>query len=156
MIMIPERMHCLLTQSLIGYLCTADSKNQPHITPIFVIYNPETQKIYFQTSRTSKKVKDIRANSNVSLTLDNRDPINPFKNEGVQVMGKAEIMEMGLTKAIFEEGHFPEDVKITLDIFRSRFAKVLSKEKSAEKVVVKINISRMVYWRGPKFHSVTV
>jgi uncharacterized pyridoxamine 5'-phosphate oxidase family protein len=145
-----ERVYQLLNQRRIGYLCTADSKNRPHLTPIFIIYDSKMQKIYFQTDRTSKKVRDILENSMVSLTVDIRDSINPFNNEGVMVQGDTEILETDLKKAI------SEDLGIAFDIFKRKFIDVVAKGKPDDKVVVRVNIRKMVYWRGPKFQTVKI
>jgi hypothetical protein len=108
------------------------------------------QKIYFQTDRTSKKVRDILENSMVSLTVDIRDSINPFNNEGVMVQGDTEILETDLKKAI------SEDLGIAFDIFKRKFIDVVAKGKPDDKVVVRVNIRKMVYWRGPKFQTVKI
>lgn len=143
-----ERIHLLLAQRRIGYLCTAGPKNRPHITPIFVIFDPKMNRIYFQTNRATKKVRDIKGNPKVSLTVDFRDPINPFKNEGVMVQGHAEILETNLERAV------PKDMGAALEIFKRKFADVVTKGEPIDKVVVSINIKKMVHWRGPKFTTV--
>jgi nitroimidazol reductase NimA-like FMN-containing flavoprotein (pyridoxamine 5'-phosphate oxidase superfamily) len=145
-----ERMLQMLTQKRIGYLCTAGSKNRPHLTPIFVIYDSKMHKIYFQANRTSKKIRDILANPKVSLSVDRRDVINPFKNEGVMVQGDAEVLETELKKAI------SEDLGIAFDVFMSKFADIVIKGEPGEKVVVRINIRKMVYWKGPKFQTIKI
>ena len=139
----------MLTQKRIGYLCTAGYKNRPHVTPIFCIYDQKMHKMYFQANINSKKIRDIQKNPKVSLTVDTRDIINPFNNEGVMVQGTAEIVEGGLRKAL------SEDMGIALDVFMEKFYAIAIKGRPAEKVTVRINIKKTVYWRGPKFTSVS-
>ena len=145
-----ERMLQMMAQRRIGYLCTAGSKNRPRLTPIFMIYDSKMNKILFQATRTSKKVRDIMVNPKVSLSVDSRDIINPFQNEGVMVQGDAEVLETDLKKAI------SEDLGIAFDIFKSKFADVVTKGEPADRVVVRINIEKMVHWVGPKFHTVKI
>ena len=145
--MIPERVELLLTQKRIGYLCTAGVNNQPHLTPIFNIYDPESNNVYFQTNRKTKKIRDIKANPLVSLTVDIRDPINPFNNEGVMVQGEAEILEVDFETAL------PDEMGLALGIIKQKFVDIMSKGEPSDKVVVKINVDKMVHWRGPTFQS---
>ncbi len=154
--MIPDEAQKLLKGGRIGYLCTSGPKNQPHITPIFAIYDCRTYRMYFQAKRASKKVKDIIANPNVSLTIDSRDPLNPFNNEGVMIQGDAELLEADLEKSILGEGDVPDDIIVAIDTFKSDFADVVSKGKSTEKVVIKVKTRKMVYWRGPKFQKIEI
>jgi nitroimidazol reductase NimA-like FMN-containing flavoprotein (pyridoxamine 5'-phosphate oxidase superfamily) len=148
--MIPERALMLLTQKRIGYLCTAGVNNQPHITPIFSIYDPESNNIYFQTKKRTKKVRDIMANPRVSITVDIRDPLNPFNNEGVMVQGKAEILEVDFEDAL------PREMGMAIGIIKEKFVDVVTKGSPGDKVVVRINIQKMVHWRGPRFQSVEI
>jgi nitroimidazol reductase NimA-like FMN-containing flavoprotein (pyridoxamine 5'-phosphate oxidase superfamily) len=145
-----ERIFQMLSQRRIGYVCTAGPKNRPHLTPIFIIYDPNTHRIYFQANRKSKKVRDIMGNPLVSLTIDSRDEKDPFKNEGVMVRGDAKILETELKKAI------SEDLGIAFDVFVDRFYDVVVKGEPGEKVVVEVSIDKMVYWRGPRFQTVRV
>ena len=146
--MIPERVELLLTQKRIGYLCTAGKNNQPHLIPIFNIYDPESNNIYFQTKKRTKKVRDIRANPKVSLTIDIRDPINPFNNEGVMVQGEAEILEVDFETAL------PEEMGMALGILKEKFVDVVIKGKPSDKVMVRIKVQKIVHWRGPRFQSI--
>lgn len=144
-----ERMIQMLSQKRIGYLCTAGAKNQPHITPIFCIYDHKMHKIYFQANRNSKKIRDIQKNPKVSLTVDTRDVVDPFNNEGVMVQGEAAVLEIGLKKAL------SEDMDIALDVFMEKFYAIAIKGRPDEKVTVRVDIRKTVYWRGPKFYTVS-
>ena len=146
----PERLYQLLRQRRIGYLCTSGPQNRPHITPIFIIYSSKNYKIYFQTNRDTKKVRDILANPQVSITIDSRDVVNPFKNEGVMIQGDAEVLEEELGKVI------PEEMGIALDVFREKFVDVVTKGGPGDKVVVMVNIHKLVHWMGPRFQSITI
>ena len=64
-------------------------------------------------------MRDILANPQVSITIDSRDVVNPFKNEGVMIQGDAEVLEEELGKVI------PEEMGIALDVFREKFVDVV-------------------------------
>ncbi|MDL5502968.1 MAG: pyridoxamine 5'-phosphate oxidase family protein, partial [Candidatus Methanoperedens sp.] len=70
-----------------------DSHDQPHLTPVFFIYDENSQKLFFITNDKSKKVKNLSENPNVSITIDIRDSVNPFNNEGVMAQGTATITD---------------------------------------------------------------
>ncbi|MEK6977209.1 MAG: pyridoxamine 5'-phosphate oxidase family protein [Candidatus Hydrothermarchaeota archaeon] len=148
--MIPKAIQDMLTQSSFGYVCTTDLENAPHVTPIFFVYVHEKGEIYFITDEGSKKVRNLRENRMISLTVDIRDPVNPFNNEGVLVQGKAEISRLELA----EEERHPE-LKQIRKTFRWKYASLIRLQKEPKgEVLVRIQIEKMIHWKGPKFESV--
>ncbi|MFQ6055970.1 MAG: pyridoxamine 5'-phosphate oxidase family protein [Methanosarcinales archaeon] len=152
---IPEEMLNILYSNYFGYVCTSDQNNRPHITPVFFIYDYIHQKIFFITNNKSKKVKNIKENPNTCITIDIRDPIDPFNNEGVMAQGKAEIMEYGPIYFLPEE-----TLRLYYDIyleFKDKYHEIVENKPLGESdVIVQINIEKMVYWKGPHFKSVSV
>src|SRR3972149_8346683 len=88
---LPPQIAEILKQSHFAYLCTTDENNQPHITPMFFVFDEETKDILVFTRSKSKKMRNLQVNPKVCLTVDVRDPKNPFENRGVMVQGKAVI-----------------------------------------------------------------
>ena len=86
---IPKDMLDLLENGTFAYLCTTDKNWMPHIATIFYIFDLKTHAIYFITSPTSKKYRNLLNYPRLSLTVDRRDIQNPFNNEGLLVRGKA-------------------------------------------------------------------
>ncbi len=152
---IPDEMLNILYGNYFGYVCTSDRHDQPHLTPVFFVYAEHSMKIFFITNEKSKKVKNISENPNVSITVDIRDPINPFNNEGVMAQGKAEIAEKAPIYFLPEE-----TLQLYRDIyleFKSKYQAVIENRPLGENdVIVQINIEKMVYWRGPHFKSVRI
>ncbi len=150
---IPDEMRNILYGNYFGYVCTSDRHDQPHLTPVFFVYDENSQKIFFITNDKSKKVKNISENPNVSITIDIRDPRNPFNNEGVMAQGKATITEKAPIYFLPEE-----TLRLYYDIymeFKSKYQEVIENKPLGENdVIVQINIEKMVYWRGPHFKSV--
>jgi PPOX class probable F420-dependent enzyme len=59
----------------IGVLCTVDASGQPEGSPIW--FEAGAGKIYVHVDRNSKKARNVRANPNVSLTVDTR--VAPYR-----------------------------------------------------------------------------
>ncbi|MBU4374484.1 MAG: pyridoxamine 5'-phosphate oxidase family protein [Euryarchaeota archaeon] len=101
----------------------------------------------------SKKIKNISENPNVSITIDIRDPVNPFNNEGVMAQGVAKITEKAPIYFLPEE-----TLQLYRDIymeFKGKYQSVIENKPLGENdVIVQVNIEKMVYWRGPHFKSV--
>ncbi len=152
---IPDEMLNILYGNYFGYVCTSDRSDRPHLTPVFFVYDGQSQKIFFITNDTSKKVKNILENPNVSITVDIRDTLNPFNNEGVMAQGTAEITEKGPIYFLPEE-----TLQLYRDIymeFKSKYQAVIENRPLGENdVIIQINIEKMVYWRGPHFKSVSI
>jgi len=64
-------------------LGTVDKNGQPNIHPVWYYY--ENEKLYVETSKSSKKVKNVTANNNVYFCID--DEKIPYKG----VRGKATV-----------------------------------------------------------------
>ena len=152
---IPDEMLNILYGNYFGYVCTSDNNDQPHLTPVFFIYEEESQKIFFITNDKSKKVLNITENPNVSITVDIRDTINPFNNEGVMAQGTAEIKKNEPIYFLSED---------TLDLyyeiyteFKSKYQAVIENKPLGDNdVIVQINIQKLVYWKGPHFKSAKI
>lgn len=150
---IPDEIRNILYGNYFGYVCTSDRLDQPHLTPVFFVYDENSQKIFFITNEKSKKIKNLSENPNVSITIDIRDPVNPFNNEGVMAQGKAKITEK-------EPIYFmsKETLELYYDIymeFKSKYQAVIENKQLGENdVIVQLKIEKMVYWKGPHFKSV--
>ncbi len=152
---IPDEMLNILYGNYFGYVCTSDLKDQPHLTPVFFVFDEYSMKIFFITNDKSKKVRNISENPNVSITVDIRDPRNPFNNEGVMAQGKAEIKEKIPVYFLSED-----TLKLYSDIymeFKSKYQAVIENKPLGENdVIVQVDIEKLVYWRGPHFKSVRI
>jgi len=151
---LPLEMTNVLTTSHFVYLCTTDLTNQPHITPMFFVFDEKTNNFYVMTFSESKKMKNIHNNPKISLTIDIRDAVNPFNNRGVMIQGKATVhFALDSLSALNDK---------TLMLVYANFKKkypVLQKEQSTagdeykkfSESLLRITPDRMIYWRGPKF-----
>ena len=73
----------LLAQPEMGVLCTVDSDGRPEGTPIW--FDHDAGRVRILVGGGSKKARNIRANANVSLTVDTRQA--PYR--GVVLRGTA-------------------------------------------------------------------
>ncbi len=149
---IPDEMRNILFGNYFGYVCTSDRHGQPHLTPVFFVYDENSNKIFFITNDRSKKVKNLSENPNLSITIDIRDTKNPFNNEGVLAQGTASITDKAPIYFLSEE-----TLQLYYDIymeFKSKYEKVIENKPLGENdVIVQVNIEKMVYWKGPHFNS---
>lgn len=141
----------LLTNYQFAYLCTLDRHNQPHVTPMFFIFDPATFNIIFLTEERSKKVSNIKANLRVSITIDERDPHNPFHNRGVTIQGSAEL------KVVLPQGDNHE-LEAIVKMFDEKYAPLKERRElgvgEIRDVIIKVNPTSMTYWEGSKFTTI--
>lgn len=154
---LPEEIRNLLKNCYFAYLCTVDGENRPHITPIFFVYDQNANLVYFISASKSRKIRNIRLNNRVSLTVDIRDPVNPFNNVGVMTEGEAKLeYELGPEGSSNEV--FPESVLSAFERFKTKYAILRQLEPSLSRslslirrfseVLVSIEPKKMVYWGG--------
>jgi len=154
---LPSEISSILRESHFAYFCTTDQDNQPHITPMFFLFDEKTNEIFVFTYLRSKKMKNIKVNPKVCLTVDVRDPENPFENRGVMVQGEAMIEKtvdshsisldkklMRIYKDFSRKYPLLNEIETTTHVKYQRFTEVL----------VKVQASKMVYWKGPHFLTI--
>ena len=147
----------VLSNSHFAYLCTTDRENQPHITPMFFIFDGKTNDIYVTASAESKKMRNIHENPKVSLTIDVRDETNPFNNRGVMVQGKAVVHYAIDSLSSLDD----EDLVLVYLTFRNKYpvlkklqSPVGDEYKKFSESLLRISPEKMVFWRGPNFSTV--
>ena len=151
---LPPEMIEVLTTSHFAYLCTTDQNNQPHITPMFYVYDEKTSDVFVTASANSKKMHNIRLNPKISLTIDIRDSVNPFNNRGVMVQGKAiiEKNEIGSVDEKLDQASRAFEEKYP--VLREAHSPAIAEVKKFSENLIRILPKRMVFWRGPNFITV--
>lgn len=140
-----------LLNERIGYLCTSDPKGRPHITPIFFVYNFNSDEFYFISNIRSKKISNIFKVGAVALAVDIRDEENPFNNRGILIRGSIErVIDVSMRLAA--------EAKRALDLFFQKYMEfspyVHPKSepfKTFYDLLVIAKARKITYWRGPKF-----
>ena len=67
------------------YIASLDEKNEPNIHPVWYYFDPSKEKFYIETSKHSKKKKNLENNKMVYFCVD--EPTMPYKG----VRGKAKV-----------------------------------------------------------------
>jgi len=102
-------------------------------------------------------MENMRVNPKVCLTVDVRDPENPFNNRGVMVQGKATIEKtvdslsavkdkrlIGIYKAFYKKYPILSEAQTSTQVKYQEFSETL----------VRVRADKMVYWKGPHFITV--
>jgi general stress protein 26 len=155
---LPREIMEVIDTGHFAYLCTTDQDNQPHITPMFFTFDERNNDFYVITSSDSKKIKNLKVNSKVSLSIDIRDEANPFNNRGLMIEGKATIEEC--VKSVSAVGD--EELMPACEGFQRKYPVLLREAKypvstDYEKFLedlIRIAPGKIVYWRGPNFITV--
>ena len=86
---LPGEVLWLLEEGKVAYVGTSDKNMQSHLTPVIFVF--VGNKLYFVTSKISKKLRNIRENKKVALLIDIRDDTNLYNNRAVLFMGNAKV-----------------------------------------------------------------
>ncbi len=163
---LPEEIRNLLRASYFTYLCTVDGENNPHVTPMFFVYNEELNLIYLISSLKSRKLRNILRNNNVFLTIDARDPTNPFENIGIMIEGRAHLeAKMKIIKSPSNRIFLKKSAIKALKMLEKKYpflreGKLRSERstnllKKFSEVLISIRPRKIVCWiGGPKFKRV--
>jgi pyridoxamine 5'-phosphate oxidase family protein len=86
-----------LTSQRLGRLATVGKDGRPHVMPVGVFYDPETETIVIGSAATmarSKKFRDAVANPDVAVVIDDV-VMDPWTPRGVEIRGRAEARMSG-------------------------------------------------------------
>jgi uncharacterized pyridoxamine 5'-phosphate oxidase family protein len=89
---LPGEVLWLLEDGKIGYVGTSNKNMQPHLTPVIFVF--VGHKLYFITSKVSKKLRNIRENSKIAFLIDIRDENNLYNNRAVLFSGEAKVYNL--------------------------------------------------------------
>ncbi|MBV8196286.1 MAG: PPOX class F420-dependent oxidoreductase [Candidatus Dormibacteraeota bacterium] len=94
-----EKELAYLRDQRLARIATADSRGRPHVVPVgFRISEDETDiEVGGHGFADSMKYRDMRANPQVAIVIDDLVSVNPWTPRGVEVRGKAELQDSGGT-----------------------------------------------------------
>jgi pyridoxamine 5'-phosphate oxidase family protein len=86
-----------LREQRLGRIATVGPHGQPHVVPVGFRYNPEfdTIDIGGHDFAKRKKFRDVHRNPRVAFVVDDIASVTPWRVRGIEVRGKAEILEIG-------------------------------------------------------------
>lgn len=93
---IKEKFSNLLKHQRFAVIATQD-KNQPYANLVSFLVKNDFKKIYFPTSKKTKKFQNILANSKISILIDNRG------NKPIDIKNAMVVTGIGITKEIIEK-----------------------------------------------------
>jgi pyridoxamine 5'-phosphate oxidase family protein len=89
-----------LNSQPLGRLATVGPGGRPHIVPVGVFYDPETQTIVIgghagTNMAASKKFRDAERHPDVAFAVDDLSSVNPWTPRGIEIRGRAETHTTG-------------------------------------------------------------
>jgi pyridoxamine 5'-phosphate oxidase family protein len=82
-----------LTSQPLGRFATVGPDGRPHVMPVGVFYDPDTETLVIGSAATmarSKKFRDALANPDVAVVVDDLASVAPWTPRGIEVRGRAE------------------------------------------------------------------
>lgn len=82
-----------LTSQPLGRFATVGKDGRPHVMPVGVFFDPESQTLVIGSAASmaeSKKFRDARANPDVAIVIDDLASVDPWTPRGIEVRGIAE------------------------------------------------------------------
>jgi pyridoxamine 5'-phosphate oxidase family protein len=82
-----------LNGQTLGRIATVGPDGSPHVMPVGVFYDPETESIVIgsgQDMAASKKFRDARRNPPVAVVVDDLASVDPWTPRGIEIRGRAE------------------------------------------------------------------
>lgn len=76
----------------LGRLATVGPDGRPHVTPLGVFYDPESEAVVIGglDMAASKKFRDAQRRPDVALVIDDLAAVDPWTPRGIEIRGRAE------------------------------------------------------------------
>ena len=128
------------------YSCTINEKNIPFIRPIMYNYEMDKCLFSFLCEKTSQEANNLKKNPFISFTTETNHPTDPFENSGIMIQAKT---------------YFSEDEEERKNVNRNLLRKysshlipeIVDYYSTENDLVVKAEIVKISYWKGPQFEQ---
>ncbi len=132
----------ILRNGFFAYLGTTEPGCDPHLTVMFYIWDDNSKSVYLVSTKTSRKVGNIRHNTRVCVTVDERNPISPARNSGVMIQGRAKLIEMEIAD------------NIVMVNFLSKYMHFLGPGyPMGSRIAIQVRPQKISFWKGAKFYK---
>ena len=86
-----------ITSQPLGRLATVGPDGRPHVMPVGVFYDPETEAVVIggHNLAASKKFRDVQHRPEVALVVDDLAAFDPWTPRGIEIRGDAETHTAG-------------------------------------------------------------
>lgn len=141
---LPDFMvHFFKKKSLI-YCCTISENGKLSIQPIVFVNEEGKCALTFLVDKQSTMAKNLRNNPNLSLTIDETHPINPFWNTGVMI------------KAVSQLSETQKEIRKCFENLQKKYSsdtitKILGIDAIQKSIRLKAVPLEIVYWKNPIF-----
>jgi PPOX class probable F420-dependent enzyme len=86
MVPVPERFHDLFEKPTFAHVGTMTADGFPHITPVWIDYDADENRLLVNTERGRQKERNVRENPAVGLSM--LDPDDPYRY--LSIIGEVE------------------------------------------------------------------
>lgn len=139
---LPDFMVHFFSKKSLTYCSTISIDGKPYIQPIVFVNEEGKCAFSFLVDKKSQMTKNLLKNPNLTFTIDETHPINPFWNSGIMI------------KAVSELSETHEEIRRCYENLQKKYSSdVITKilgidaiQKSLRLKAVPIGIS---YWKGP-------
>ncbi|QLH81884.1 pyridoxamine 5'-phosphate oxidase family protein [Halosimplex pelagicum] len=70
---IPESYHELFEKETVAHFATLTPEGFPHVTPVWIDYDPEADRVLVNTARGRRKERNVRADPRVGVSMVDPD-----------------------------------------------------------------------------------
>lgn len=96
---IPEEFHDLFAKETFAHVATMTPEGMPHVTPVWVDYDAEADRLLVNTERERRKERNVSQDRRVGVSMV--DPDNPYRH--LSIIGEVdEITQDGAREHIDE------------------------------------------------------
>lgn len=74
---IPAEFHDLFEKRTLGHVATLLPNGLPHVTPVWVDYDPDREHVLFNTATGRRKERNLRADGRAGVSM--ADPDDPYR-----------------------------------------------------------------------------
>jgi PPOX class probable F420-dependent enzyme len=129
---IPEEFQDLFEKPTFAHIATLWPDGAPHVTPVWVDYDPDSSRLLVNTERDRRKEKNVRNDPRVGVSMT--DPDNPYRM--VSVTGEVdEITTEGarehideLTERYMGKAEYPNPIETERVVLSIRIDRVSHNE----------------------------
>jgi PPOX class probable F420-dependent enzyme len=85
---IPEEFHELFEKETYAHVATMTPEDTPHVTPVWVDYDADADRLLINTERERRKEKNLSNDSRIGVSMV--DPDNPYRH--LSIIGEVDEM----------------------------------------------------------------
>lgn len=96
---IPAAFHDLFEKQTFAHVATLTDEQNPHVTPVWIDYDAEDDRLLINTERGRRKERNLSADPSVGISMT--DPDNPYRR--LSIIGEADEITTDGARAHIDE-----------------------------------------------------